>query len=161
MAPLPKSTVTELDDDQGKQGTTDTTKANNHKVLSVLTDEVQCLVGETSEKYVPQPTRDEVIQDAINGLRRFKDGIRWKEFHRLQQQEKQKNKGIEPTEEDIETFNEQMNDKEEGLKTGLRPTKINLSAPRGSEKLEEFLKAVEEEILKQAFEYKGTKHLGP
>ena len=138
-----------------KQGTTYTTKTVTHQDLSIIIDEVQSLVEETSEKFVPQPTRDEILSDTINGLRRFKDAVRWKEFHRIKQQEKIKNNNKEPDQQEIEIeiFNAQTNDLNEGLGTGLRPTKINLTAPKGSDELENFLKNVEEELLNQAFRY--------
>ena len=89
------------------KGTTDTTTTTNHKDLSnttakdgyaaALEDEVQCLVGGTSEKFVPEPMGEDITTDLINGLRRFKDAARWKVYFKLLQEEKDKNdsqKGI-------------------------------------------------------------------
>jgi len=76
------------------KGTTDTTIMTNHKDLSkatkdghaaALEDEVQCLVGGTSEKFVPEPMGEDVTIDLINGLRRFKDAVRWKNYFKLLQ----------------------------------------------------------------------------
>jgi len=72
----------------------------NHKDLSnatakdgyaaALEDEVQCLVGGTSEKFVPEPMGEDITTDLINGLRRFKDAVRWKVYFKLLQEEKDK-----------------------------------------------------------------------
>ena len=40
---------------------------------AALEDEAQCLVGGTSEKFVPEPMGEDITADLINGLRRFKD----------------------------------------------------------------------------------------
>ena len=58
------------------QGTTDTTTAQSKTHLSFLQDEVQCLVGGTSEKFAPTPSGNEVLGDLIIGLRRFEDTVR-------------------------------------------------------------------------------------
>jgi hypothetical protein len=66
-------------------GTTDTTQAtvyNDDHSLAQLADEVQCLVGETSEKFIPAPTHDQILSDAIEGLCRFKEVVQWKDFFR-------------------------------------------------------------------------------
>jgi hypothetical protein len=66
-------------------GTTDTTKMTEyHKGQSSLEEQVRCLVGETSEKFIPAPTQDQVISDAFEGIRRFKEAVRWKDFFRSQ-----------------------------------------------------------------------------
>jgi hypothetical protein len=64
------------------EGTTNTTTATAYnEVLSSLEDEVRCLVGETSEKFVvPAPTQDQVLTDIIKALRHFKEAVRWKAF---------------------------------------------------------------------------------
>jgi len=58
------------------KGTTDTATMTNHKDLSnttakdgyaaALEDEVQCLVGGTSEKFVPEPMGEDITTDLIN-----------------------------------------------------------------------------------------------
>ena len=65
--------------DTNKKGTTDTATTTNHKDLSntnakdgyaaALEDEVQCLVGGTSEKFVQEPMGEDITTDLINGLR--------------------------------------------------------------------------------------------
>jgi len=77
------------------KGTTDTTTTTNdfaktakdgHTTASE--DEAQCLVGGTSEKFVPEPMGEDVTADLINGLCGFKDAARWKVNFKLQQKEK-------------------------------------------------------------------------
>ena len=138
---------------QTKMGTADTAKATLNDNLSYLMDEVQCLVGETSEKFVPQPSRDDIISDLVKGLRRFRDTVRWKDFHRQQQIQKLKRMGIETNHVEIEDSSNQDNEYNEGLQTGLTPTKVNLSAPRATEEVEAFLHELEQTLLDQAFEY--------
>ena len=48
-----------------KKGTTDTNNVKQQKILSSswLEDEVRSIVGETSEMFVPNPSREEVITD--------------------------------------------------------------------------------------------------
>ena len=104
----------DLTESSASKGTTDTTKATSHNVLS-FADEVQCLVGETSEKFVPQPSKDEVISDTINGLRRFKDAVRWKEYHRIRKQEERKKLGIDTQQEDQQSDDETNGDGDLGL----------------------------------------------
>ena len=62
-----------------EMGTIDTATANlnsNEKLLK----EVQCLVGGTSEKFVPSPTITDILTDVIRGLGDFKNRARWAEF---------------------------------------------------------------------------------
>jgi len=116
-------------------------------------------VGGTSEKFVPEPTGEDILTDVINGLRRFKDAVRWKAFHKYLQEEKDK-------ENQSSTHNTTHNTQEEevqqqthnpGLKTNLKPTKINLSAPRADDEIEGFLQQLEEELLTQALDKVDTK----
>jgi len=144
------------------KGTTDTATTTNHKDLSkatkdgyaaVLEDEVQCLVGGTSEKFVPEPMGEDITTDLINGLCRFKDAVRWKVYFKLLQEEKDKeyqsNGNIANNTQEEEQEQQPHNP---GLKTNLKPTKINLSAPRADGETERFLLQLEEEILKQALD---------
>ena len=68
-----------------KKGTTNTTKAtiendlSNGSIPMDLEEEVQCLVGGTSEKYVPQPKWEDIITDTVQAMRRFKQDVRWKD----------------------------------------------------------------------------------
>jgi len=83
--------------DTDTKGTTDTTTTTNHNDLFkatkdghpfALEDEAQCLVGTTSEKFVPEPMGEDITVDLINGLHRFKDAAKWKVFFKLLQEEK-------------------------------------------------------------------------
>jgi len=58
--------------------------------VSVVMQEVKCLVGGTSEKFIPEPMGEDITADLINGLRRFKDAARWKVYFELLQEEKDK-----------------------------------------------------------------------
>jgi GIY-YIG catalytic domain len=140
-----------------QKGTTDTVKAMLEDDLSSLEDEVQSLVGGTSEKFVPQPSRDDVISDIVNGLRRFKDVVRWKDFHRLQHEEKEKRWSINNNIDNLKFELNNDDNTSKGLKTGLKATKVNLSAPRASEKVETFLHTLETTLLDQAFNYNERK----
>jgi len=148
--------------DTNMKGTTDTTTTTNHKDLSkatkdgyaaMLEDEVQCLVGGTSEKFVPEPMGEDVTTDLINGLRRFNDAARWKVYFKLLQEEKDKenqsNGNIANNTQEEEQEQQLHNP---GLKTNLKPIKINLSAPRADDETERFLLQLEEELLKQALD---------
>ena len=124
------------------------------------------MVAETSEKFVPQPSRDEIIKDLILALRKFREHVRWKDFHRQKQEEqdrrlnslkkkkkkkKQENSGNsdnqqqEETEDLLDQYEEQR-----GLKTGTKPEKVNLSAPRASEEVEAFLTKLMKTLLDRA-----------
>jgi len=161
---VPTTTTQFTTIDTNLKGTTDTTTVTNHKDLSttttqdgyaaVLGDEVQCLVGGTSEKFVPEPTGEDILTDVINGLRRFKDAVRWKAFHKYLQEEKDKEKqsGTHNTANNTQEEEEQQQTHNHGLKTNLKPTKTNLSVPRADDKIEGFLQKLEKELLTQALD---------
>jgi len=94
---------------------------------------------------------EDITTDLINGLCRFKDAVRWKVFFKLLQEEKDKgsqsNGNIANNTHKEEQEQQPHNP---GLKTNLKPTKINLSAPRADDETERFLLQLEEELLKQA-----------
>ena len=64
-------------------------------------------------------------------------------------------------EEEIESQGGQHTASTTGLGTNLKPNKINLTAPKGTELLEEFLKAVEDEVLDLAFQYSEKQTMTP
>mgnify|MGYP001787478984 FL=1 len=123
------------------------------------------MVGGTSEKFVPEPTGEDILTDAINGLRRFKDTVRWKAFHKQLQEEKDKqnqtgnnsSNNNNNTQED----EQQQQPHNPGLNTNLKPTKINLSAPKADDETEQFLQLLEEEILREALDKVDTKGTNP
>ena len=149
-------------------GTTITATTTNHNDLSkntqdgyaaVLEDEVQCLVGGISEKFVPEPLGEDILTDVIQGIQRFTDAVRWKAYHKAVQEEKEKatQSGINTT------YNNQVMEEKlptnSGLNTNLKPTKINLSAPRADDEIESFLLQLKEELITQALgmiDAKGT-----
>jgi hypothetical protein len=142
---------------QAMKGTTNTTKATLHQDLSSsLEDEAQCLVGETSKKFVPQPNRNDIIVDVVNGLRRFKDSVRWKDFHRAQQEEKEKRLNIKRN-NNHNIIEIEDNQEPTGLKTGLKPTKINMSAPIATDEGVNFLQILEDKLINQVFSYDEKK----
>ena len=88
---------------------------------------VQKVVDGTSEKFVPHPAAEQVLQDALRGLIRFRHACRWKWF--------------------FEQLKEERDD-DKGLGTDLRPVDVLSSKPpTGSPELEAFLKETEREIL--------------
>jgi GIY-YIG catalytic domain len=146
------------------EGTTNTTTATAYnEVLSSLEDEVRCLVGETSEKFVPAPTQDQVLTDTIEALRRFKEAVRWKAFFRAQRierlQKRRQELGLPPLENpgsfDDTDLEDNSSSPSQGLGSGLKPPRSTGSvAPRGDDTIELFLRRVEDEILDMAFAYK-------
>jgi hypothetical protein len=144
-------------------GTNDTTQTTAyHEVLSSLEDEIRCLVGETSEKFVPAPTQDQVLADAIESLRRFKESVRWRAFFRTKKleriQKQQQQNGIPP----IQTLgshdsggpdDQEADASDVGLRTGLSVKAMGSVAPRADDTVELFLKRVEDEVLQMAFNY--------
>jgi len=103
-------------------------------------------------------TRPTITTDLINGLRRFKDAVRCKVYFKLLQEEKDKenqsngNIANNTQEEEEEEEQQQQQPHIPGLKTNLKPIKINLSAPRADDETERFLLQLEGELLKQALD---------
>jgi hypothetical protein len=120
-----------------------------------LHEQVSVLVRETSEKYVPEPSRNDILSDAIIGLRRFSNSCRWKEFWRLKKLEEAKESNSSPKSVDCESFFESdviEGVKNQGLNSNLKAKDRTNRAPKGSEELETFLSAVEKEIMDKIFE---------
>ena len=104
-----------------------------------ISEMVQHLCVETSDKFVFEPTKLSQTENMLHTLKRFRNACRWKEFFRMQRQKKQT---IVSNESETETTvdggtNESLNkDKlDEGLGTGLRSSKKK-AAPKGSDQLE-------------------------
>jgi hypothetical protein len=71
------------------EGTTASTQMTAyHDVLS-FTDEVLSLVGETSEKFIPAPSQDQVLSDLLERLHRFKETVQRKDHFRTQHVQKE------------------------------------------------------------------------
>jgi len=111
------------------------------------------LVGGTSEKFVPEPMGEDITTDLINGLRRFKAAVRWKVYFKLLQEEKEKeNQSNGNVANNTQEEEQEQQPHNPGLKTNLKPIKINLSAPRADDETERFLLQLEEELLKQVLD---------
>jgi hypothetical protein len=52
-----------------------------------LHEMIKRLVCGTSDKFVPQPSKDDILGDLLLGIRRFANDIRWKEFWMLKKAE--------------------------------------------------------------------------
>jgi hypothetical protein len=121
-----------------------------------LHEQVSVLVREISEKYVPEPSKDDILSDAIIGIRRFSNSCRWKEFWRLKKLEEIKEQSnSSPKSIDGEGFFDSevgTEAKRVGLNSGLRAKEKIKRAPKGSEDLEAFLSAVQREIINRVFE---------
>ena len=61
-----------------------------------LHEKVSELVRETSEKYVPKLGWNDILLDAIIGLRRFSNSCRWKEFWRIKKLEEPRESILSP-----------------------------------------------------------------
>jgi hypothetical protein len=84
----------------------------------------------------PWQNWEDILTDLIQALHRFKDDVRWKDFHRQNEEEKirrLKFKGGGVIKKKTTEHSE------EGMKTGLKATRVNLSAPRACDEVESFL----------------------
>jgi hypothetical protein len=108
--------------------------------------QVLMLVCATSEKYVPEPGKIDILSDVIIGLRRFSNSCRWKEFLRLKKLEEARESALSPKSVDCEDFFEsEMIEvtKREGLNSNLKAKDKTKQVPKDSNNLEAFLSAVE------------------
>jgi len=125
--------------------------------LKELNDEVRNLCDGVSGKYVPTPSKKQILQDLLLSLRRYKNSVRWKFFHILR-----KNKGVlglnDPPKDDEDPTNPDPDDNplmankkdEGGLNTGLKPQYRNFDgAPEADKATEAFLEGIEAAILAQ------------
>jgi hypothetical protein len=56
-----------------------------------IIETVQRLVCGTIGKFVPQPSKDDMLGDLLLGTRRFTNNIRWKEYWMLKKHRRRKN----------------------------------------------------------------------
>ena len=133
-----------------------------------LKREILHVTNETSEKIVLAPSKEQILADLIIGLKRFRNTVRWKWFF---QEEKRKKKELKNSplsqialngvfnfndyNDSIEGNNNPDNDKNEGLKSGLKPVQTTQNAPIGSPEVEEFLYEVEQKLIAQVNEEKN------
>ena len=117
-----------------------------------LRDEVHRIVTGTSQKFVPQPSFDQVATDAFQGLKRFATTLRLKENYRLQHH---KNSDASTTTSSTPSSTTSIIDPPSvGLKTKLKPTRCS-GASKGSNYLESFLKDVTTAILDMVWAYRN------
>jgi hypothetical protein len=57
----------------------------------------------------------------------------------------------------MKEFENEENERNEGLETGLKPTKVNLSPPRAGDEIELFLQDLGNRLLKETLEYNNQK----
>ena len=129
----------------------------------LLEREVRDKTREISDKYVANPSIDEILSDVIIGLKRFKRSIRlqWKRL-----EEKRLMRGNDCEEESEESFEESEEEEsinsdewsfdEDGLGTNLRP---GIGAgfdmgPRASREIENFLIEVESVMINHVLKCK-------
>ena len=106
----------------------------------------------------------EVSIDLIHGIKKFKEAVRWKDFHRQNEEEKARRlqtinakERKEDEKQYVQNYGQSTDQPiDEGLKTGMKPTKINMAAPRATDKVEIFLKELGNTPLHQACH--GTKN---
>ena len=110
-----------------------------------LRQEVQRVCSETSDHFVPEPSRKSVQDDILIAVRRFKNVVRWKEFWRDQKQ------STEPEENEIK---EKSRFVATSLNTSLKPKFGVKTAKHGSDNLEGFLTAVGKILVKEAFKHR-------
>eukprot|EP00957_Ditylum_brightwellii_P046563 3533197-Ditylum_brightwellii.AAC.1 len=111
------------------------TKAN-------LSQTVQCLSVETSDKYVFQPTKDQRIEDLTLALRNFARSCRWREF--WHKREIERLNSLNPYDAKFKKPT-----KDPGLGTGIKPENYKPKGPKGSVELEKVLYTLEAELLKR------------
>ena len=115
-----------------------------------IMEEVRHITRETSEKYIVQPSKRQVLADLLIGLKRFRNAVRWKEFFFLEKLKKLKEKNLSPT-STINNFDfneDEEKIEEEGLGTNLKSNYVK-SAPKGSDKTEAFLRDIERTLLQE------------
>jgi hypothetical protein len=120
-----------------------------------LYEQVLSLIHGTSEKYVPELGKNDILTDAIIGLWRFINYCRWKEFWRLKKLEEAREASSSPKSIDCEGFFKSeriVEAKKEGLNSNLKAKERTKRAPRGTEDLQAFLSAVEKQIMDKIFD---------
>ena len=133
----------------------------NDTELKQLNDAVQNLCNGTSGKYVPTPSKKQILQDCLLGLRRFQNSCRWKSLHALKKNNGVLNPNNTPGNEsddnlsdsDFDDDPDKATDKDVGgMDTRLKPTYKYYTAPKADENTKRFLKEVAYTILKQVDE---------
>ena len=128
-------------------------------------------LAKASQKFAMHPSRDEVIEDALEGIRRFTNAARLKEWQRsLQWKEKQARSAMlaipgMPEESDLSNSESTSTETTatgtnatDGLGTNLCPPRLGeIALKKGSPELEALLKGVEKQVVDMAFNYNPNK----
>jgi hypothetical protein len=69
-----------------------------------LHEQVSTLIRGTSEKYVPEPSKNDILSDVIIGLWRFSNSCRWKAFWILKKLEEARESSSSPKSVNCEGF---------------------------------------------------------
>ena len=126
-----------------------------------LRKEVLTLCDGTSDKYVPEPTKEQITENIILALRRYKNSCRWKEFWRDLKKKNRKHtdlalakisenldaSGLDSDSNFIDAKNKFKNVTNIGLGTDLKPTDYAPPTPKRTARLEAFLSHLEKDIL--------------
>ena len=134
--------------------------------LYYLQKSVLRVTNETSDKFVPAPSRNQILSDLLIGLKRFRNVVRWKHFfaEKKRKEEELKNSPLsQPAFNNKFSFETEENENArqtnpEGLKSGLKPANQTQNAPIGSPETESFLKELEETLIKQVMDDTFTKN---
>ena len=134
--------------------------------LYYLQKSVLRVTNETSDKFVPAPSRNQILSDLLIGLKRFRNVVRWKHFfaEKKRKEEELKNSPLsQPAFNNKFSCETEENENArqtnpEGLKSGLKPANQTQNAPIGSPKTESFLKELEETLVKQVMDDTFTKN---
>ena len=140
-----------------------------------LTSEVLNVTSETSDNFVPAPSKDSILSDLIIGLGRFRNTVRWKWF--FTEEKRKKNEKLNSplsqntlnSEFSFNNYNSENDtdheteDKEihKGLKSGLKLATTTQNAPIASPDVEAFLKDVEKNSSTKSLtkNYPGTSEM--
>ena len=150
-------------------GTTDndtiTATSQDHDLS--FEDEVHKLVSGTSQKFVPTPSRDTVLSDALLAIKRFRVTLRNREARRNEKQKERSNDNSQDNDSQSSSNTSTTSDTSstiteqelKGLKTNLKPPNKYLAVEKGSPELEAFLNDLESTIFDQIDAYDPTHHV--
>eukprot|EP00957_Ditylum_brightwellii_P113262 8636483-Ditylum_brightwellii.AAC.1 len=124
-----------------------------------IPETAQCLCVETSDKYVSKPSANQITENILQALKRFKNSVYWKEFWCLKWMKESLAKGKKLNNEEGKDGLDEAEDDDkdtainkadfEGLGTGLRLVKRMKHAPKGLNDLEHFLHRLETTLLEK------------
>ena len=128
--------------------------------LYYLQKSVLRVTNETSDKFVPAPSRNQILSDLLIGLKRFRNVVRWKHFfaEKKRKEEELKNSPLsQPAFNNKFSFETEENENarkanSEGLKSGLKPENQTQNDPIRSLETESFLKELGDTLIKRVME---------